>query len=171
MSGQKILIVEDEPITFENEKEMLEELGYEVVGTVAIGEQAIEMVVNDNPDLVLMDIKLSGKMDGIEVAQKIHDQFEIPVIYITAFTDPTLLARAKLTEPFGYIVKPFQKQDLQANIEMALYRYQMEKKLKQALDEAERLNTTCMNREIRIKELRDEVKMLKSSSLHLSHAS
>jgi DNA-binding response OmpR family regulator len=96
---------------------------------VASGQTAIEAAQNSKPDLVLMDIHLKGKMDGIEAAQQIRNLVQIPVIYVTAYSDPEVLKRAKVTVPYGYIVKPFQTKELQAMIEIALYRHRIEHKL------------------------------------------
>jgi len=131
MKAGKILIVEDDTIIAMELMERLKELGYEIAGTVYSGIEAIKMVNSTKPDLVLMDIRLSGKMDGIEAAEKISEQFDIPVIFLTAYADEETLFRAKKSEPFGYILKPFNARMLHTNIEMALYRHQVETRLKQ----------------------------------------
>jgi PAS domain S-box-containing protein len=128
----KILIVEDQIIVARDEQHILEALGYDVVGSAATGEDAIMLAGTLRPDLVLMDIMLKGKMDGIEAASHIRERFDIPVIFCTAYADPATLQRAKLTGPFGYILKPFEEHDLQTNIEMALYKHQMDKRLKES---------------------------------------
>jgi PAS domain S-box-containing protein len=125
----RLLIVEDEGIVAFNIQKRLERLGYSVVGNVSSGEEAIDIVVEANPDLVLMDIKLEGNVDGIEAAAQIRDRFHIPVVYLTAYTDEETLNRAKLTEPYGYILKPFEARDLSTTIELALYKHQMERQL------------------------------------------
>ena len=125
-----ILIVEDEVIVAENIRNKLEHMGYTVPEIVTSGEQAIQSLVNLPVDLVLMDIELEGEMDGIDTAEYIHAQYNIPIIYLTAYADDEILRRARVTEPFSYLLKPFQTRELQSNIEMAIYKHQMEKMLK-----------------------------------------
>ncbi|MEN6610232.1 MAG: response regulator [Methanoregulaceae archaeon] len=130
MNKVRILIVEDEGIVAEDLRFTLVGLGYDVIGIIDTGEKAVEKVVALAPDLILMDIMLAGEMDGIAAADRIHSKKDIPVIYVTAFADETLLARAKLTGPFGYILKPFNEREVQSNIEIALYRHQMEQEIR-----------------------------------------
>lgn len=127
-----ILIVEDEWIVAEDIKSSLKNLGYRVADIVSSGEKVIAKVEEHNPDLVLMDIMLKGQMDGIEAASRIHSQFDIPIVYLTAYTDEKLLERAKITEPYGYIVKPFENRELSTAVEIALYKHNVEKQLKDA---------------------------------------
>jgi PAS domain S-box-containing protein len=127
----RLLIVEDEGIVALNIQRRLEGLGYNVVANVASGEEVIAVVEETRPELVLMDIKLEGKVDGIEAAAQIRDRFQIPVVYLTAYTNEETLNRAKLTEPYGYILKPFEARDLATTIEVALYKYQMEQQLRE----------------------------------------
>jgi CheY-like chemotaxis protein len=115
-----ILIVEDESIVALDIKDKVERLGYNVLAVVSSGEAAVEEVTKIQPDLVLMDIILSGKIDGIETARRIRNNFDIPIIYLTAHSDEQTLKRAKVTEPFGYIIKPFVDKDLQNAIKIAL---------------------------------------------------
>lgn len=122
----QILIVEDEKIIALNLKETLQSLGYNVVAIADSGEQAIEKVAKFHPDLVLMDICLKGNIDGITAAQKIWDSFSTPVIYVTGHSDHNTLERAKVSAPFGYILKPVNEQELQIAIETALQRYERE---------------------------------------------
>lgn len=131
MAGHKILIVEDEAIVALHEEENLKNMGYMVAGKASSGEEAIRKVEETKPDLVLMDIVLKGEMDGIEAAGQIHARFNIPVIYVTAYGDEKTLQRAKLTEPFGYILKPFKERDLHVAIGIALYKHEMENRLKE----------------------------------------
>ena len=126
MSNEKILIVEDEGIVILHIRKALEDLGYIVAGIVSSGDEAIIKATEIRPDLVLMDIVLKGEIDGIEAADKIRAILNIPVIYLTAHADEATLQRAKVTEPFGYIVKPFRERDLQIAIEFALYKSRME---------------------------------------------
>jgi len=129
MTDKRILIVEDERIVAEDLLRCLQNMGYIVTSVANSGEMAIKIVENDRPDLVLMDIVLNGKMDGIETAEQMHLRFNIPVIYLTAYADEKILERAKITEPFGYIIKPFNEMELRINIEIALCKYKMERKL------------------------------------------
>ncbi|MBN2543928.1 response regulator [bacterium] len=131
MGEAKILIVEDENIVAKDIKNILKGIGYNVVGTASSGEEALEKVNDSMPDLVLMDIVLAGKMNGIDTAEEIHNNFKIPVVYLTAYADKKTLEKAKVTEPYGYILKPFGDRELETVIEMALYKYQMEKKLRE----------------------------------------
>jgi PAS domain S-box-containing protein len=132
MSKIKLLIVEDESIVAMDIKHRAESLGYEVTAITPSGEDAIELVKKNQVDLVLMDIVLKGEMDGIEAAQKIHDGFDIPVLYLTAYSDEETLKRAKITEPFGYIIKPFEDRELHSAVEIAIYKNEMERKLKES---------------------------------------
>jgi len=127
----RILVVEDEQIVAEDIRRSLLRLGYEVVGVVSTGTEALRRVRTLQPDLVLMDIVLRAPLNGITAAQKIHEMYEIPVVYLTAYDDAETLERAKKTEPYGYILKPFDQRTLQTTIEMALYKHRMEKELKE----------------------------------------
>ncbi len=127
-----ILIVEDERIVAEDIKMSLERLGHQVCGTAHSGEEAISKAQKTQPDLVLMDIVLQGKMDGVEVAQRIRSLLDAPIIYLTAYSDHKTLERAKVTEPFGYIIKPFDDRELHSIIEIALYKHRIEKKLRES---------------------------------------
>ncbi|UCH95808.1 MAG: response regulator [Candidatus Aminicenantes bacterium] len=131
MEAKKILVVEDEILVALDIKNKVIRLGYEVVDIVAAGEAAIEKVNETHMDLILMDISLAGDIDGIEAAKRIQSHFDIPIIYLTAHSDKDTLERAKLTGPYGFIVKPFDKRSLHAAIEMALYKHQMEAKLRE----------------------------------------
>jgi PAS domain S-box-containing protein len=128
MRDFRIFIVEDEAIVANDIAETLRNLGYAVAGTAKSGEIAIEKIGTTHPDLVLMDIHLAGKIDGVEAAGEIHKTSDIPIIYLTAYADQALLDRAKQTEPYGYIIKPYDERDLQSVIEMARYKYTLDKK-------------------------------------------
>jgi PAS domain S-box-containing protein len=132
MSNLRILIVEDEGIIAKDIQSTLNRSGYSVIGIASSGEEAIKKAMEIHPDLVLMDIVLEGAMDGVEAAEHIRDHFDIPVVYLTAYSDDTTLQRAKITEPFGYILKPFQEKELYTTIEMALYKHTMQRKLKES---------------------------------------
>lgn len=131
MLKTRILVVEDEAIVAEDIGRSLLNLGYAVASKVSSGKEAIKKAEETNPDLVLMDIVLKGNMDGIETAKQIKT-LDIPVVYLTAFSDEKTLERAKITEPFGYIVKPFRERELHIIIEMALFKHSIEKKLKES---------------------------------------
>lgn len=128
----KIMLVEDEIIVAMDVQQRLEILGYEVVAHAVSGEEAVQLVQKTNPNLILMDIKIKGGMDGIETAARIRDSFDIPIIYVTAFSDETTIQRASLTEAFGYLIKPFEDRELRSAIEVALYKHQMEHKLRES---------------------------------------
>jgi two-component system cell cycle sensor histidine kinase/response regulator CckA len=126
MPEKRILIVEDERIVAEDLKRLLVKMGYGVTGIAVSGEEAIRSVQAQRPDLVLMDIRIEGPRDGIEVAEHLYAEYNVPVSYLTAFADAPTLDRAKTTMPFGYILKPFETRSLQAVIEMAIHRHMME---------------------------------------------
>jgi len=126
-----VLVVEDEAIVAEDLASKLGQLGYEVVGTAARGDEAVEKACRLKPDVVLMDIMLKGSMDGIAATEAIRRRFDVPVIYLTAYSDPATLERAKLSEPFGYILKPFEERELATIIEMALYKHQADRQLRE----------------------------------------
>ena len=132
MSKAKILIVEDERIIAKYIQNTLRALGYDISAIVSSGEEAIKMAGEVRPDLVLMDIVLKGDMDGIEAAEQIRNLFDIPVVYLTAYANEKLFQRAKITEPFGYILKPFEERELQIAVEIALYKFEMTQKLKES---------------------------------------
>jgi len=127
MPKNNILIIEDEAIVSKDIQQSLKKLGYNVVGSAAMGEKAVTLANETKPDLVLMDIMLKGEMSGIEAANQIREQLKIPVIYLTAYADENTLAKAKVTEPYGYIIKPFKEIDLHTSIEMALYKHAKER--------------------------------------------
>jgi len=120
MSGEKILLVEDDDVIARVADWRLKNLGYVVCGRATTGAEAMELVVNEKPDLVLMDINIRGNIDGIETAKMIKNGFNIPVVYVTSHSDGPTLERAKATRPDGFIVKPFEDQDLRVAIELAL---------------------------------------------------
>lgn len=134
MNSEKIMVVEDEWVVADQLCRNLEDLGYKVCSTASSGDEAIRKVEADSPDLILMDIVLKGKMDGIETAERINSQFNIPMIYLTAYTNQEYIERAKQTKPFSYLVKPFNQKELYANIEMALHNHLVDKEIKDYLD-------------------------------------
>ncbi len=130
MRKTKILIVEDESIVARDIRNMLVGLGYEVAAVVPGASAAVQKAQEMKPDLVLMDVMLQGETTGVEAAEKIYNRFNIPVVYLTAYADSSTVQHAKKTEPFGYIIKPFEERELQTTIEIALYKYQMQMQLK-----------------------------------------
>ncbi len=132
MAKTKILVVEDEGLVARSIQSMLINLGYDIVEIASSGKSAIQKAKEIKPDLILMDIKLRGEMDGIEAAKKIGENLNTPVVYLTAYADKKTLQRAKVTEPFGYLLKPFEERDLHSTIEIALYKYNMERELRES---------------------------------------
>jgi DNA-binding NarL/FixJ family response regulator len=137
MGKKRIMIVEDESITAMRIKKSLEDIGYSVTSTEFTGEEAVKKAAEDRPDLVLMDIVLDGRMDGIEAAGKIHSSLNIPVVYLTAHSDNKMLKRLQATEPFGYIIKPFDDRELRIVVEIAFYKFGMEQKLRESNERLE----------------------------------
>jgi len=122
---RRILIVEDEAITSVLLEKTLKELGYEVVGSAFDGEEAINLVREKQPDIILMDIRIQGDMDGIETAKKIYTEYKIPIIYLTAHSDDETIKRAVESGPFGYLIKPFKERELYSNIEMVAHKQKL----------------------------------------------
>ena len=125
------MIVEDEKIVALDLKNRLESMGYEVVGNVAVGEKSFHLASENRPDILLMDIKLGGNIDGIQTAELMRKFYNLPVIYLTAFADKATLERAKRTQPYGYILKPFSDEELKSNIEMAHANHQRVRQLEE----------------------------------------
>ena len=140
MTGKGILIVEDENIVALDMKMRLEAMGYRVLDLVDTASRAIERATELSPDLVLMDIKLKGGVDGIDAARQLRERTRVPVIFVTAFTDEKTLGRAKGASPYGYIVKPFHERELRIAIELALYKHQYELSMIRAKELAEEAN-------------------------------
>jgi CheY-like chemotaxis protein len=127
MSKGRIMVVEDEYILAQGVITQLESLGYEITSHRTSGEQAVEAVEKELPDLVLMDIVMPGLYDGIEAAEKIRRKISIPIVFLTAYSDDETLERAKAAEPFGYLLKPFTERELYIGVEMALHKDKAEK--------------------------------------------
>lgn len=132
LSAARIILAEDERIISDDIKYILEAQGYRLSAVVSSSEELLLKVQELEPDLILMDIVLKGKVDGIEAALKIKEKFDIPIVYITAHSDAKTVQRAKLTQPYGYIIKPIDKKDLYSTIETVLYRHSLEKSLKES---------------------------------------
>ena len=162
MSRPRILVAEDEALVAADLAESLRDMGFEPVAVVPTGELAVKHAREDAPDLILMDIRLQGEMDGIQAATLIHEGPGCPVVFLTAYAEGPILERAKAAEPYGYLVKPVNLRELGAIIQMALYKAQMEReraeltrKLQQALDEVKTLSgllPICAN----CKKIRDD---------------
>lgn len=146
--GTRVMIVEDERIVAFNLRQRLLKLGYEVPAVVASSEQVFAQFGQSNPDIVLMDINIEGALDGIQTAERLSET-ATPVIYLTAHSEETTLARARQTKPYGYLIKPFSERELHATIQMALQRWEVEKALSSAKHEIEVINDEL---EVRIKE-------------------
>ena len=129
MAKARIIVVEDEAIVALDVRTRLQQLGYEVLAVLSNGEDAIACAERERPDLFVMDVMLEGKLDGIEAAEVIKRRFGTPVVYLTAYADQQTLNRAKITEPFGYIIKPFEDRELAINVEMALYKHGVDRQL------------------------------------------
>jgi CheY-like chemotaxis protein len=123
MGKPRIVIVEDEGVVALQIRDALQGLGYEVPNAALSGEEAVTRVLDTEPDLVLMDIHLKGKLSGIEAARRIRNRLDVPIVYLTAHSDTETLAQAQLTEPYGYVLKPFEEKSLHAIIQMSLMKH------------------------------------------------
>ena len=131
MTTANILVVEDDKIIAKGIEKRLRTMGYAVAGLISTGEEAVQKAAELRPDLILMDIFLGDSMDGVAAAGLIRDQLDLPVVYLTAYSDPATLLRAKITEPFGYVLKPYEDRDLQTAIEIGLYKHKQDRKLRE----------------------------------------
>lgn len=127
-NGPRALIVEDETLIAEELSERLKRFGFSVIAAVDTADKGIRIAIAERPDLVLMDIRLKGKKDGIEAAAEIRQRVDVPIVYLTAYSDRITLDRAKETEPYGYVLKPFHERELQVTIELAMHRHALEHK-------------------------------------------
>jgi CheY-like chemotaxis protein len=134
-----IVVVEDEYIVALDIRSFLERSGYSVAGVFASGEELLDRLDALAPDLILMDIKIRGALDGVETARIVQERRRVPVVLLTAYADDETVARAKMTQPFGYILKPFEERELRTAIEIALYRAGMEEKLRRSEERFRRL--------------------------------
>ena len=130
MPQRSILVVEDEALVARDVQNRLISQGYGIAGWATSGEDAIAEAEKSSPDLVLMDIRLKGKVDGIEAAEQIREKNDIPVVFVTALADDDTLDRAKVADPFGFILKPFSERDLHSTIELALYKHELDRSLR-----------------------------------------
>ena len=157
----RILVVEDEAVIALRLQKRLKEMGYDVPDIAYSGEDAVEKAGRLRPKLILMDIMIPGKLDGIEAAKIIKDEFDIPVIFLTAYSEDKIIESAKRVEPFAYILKPFQDREIKVAIELALYKKEMEEKLRNAhIELAQRV-------EKRTAELNDALNIIQRSEKEL----
>lgn len=145
----KILIVEDEVITAMDIKNMLKNFGFDVIGVASTGIDAVNKAEKFRPDLILMDISLKGNMDGIEAAEEITSHYDIPVVYMSAFTDTNTFERLKFTNPYGFVNKPVSSELLLISIETAIYKHKLDKELTES---KEKLKDAHDSLELRVKE-------------------
>lgn len=134
MENINVYIVEDESIVAKDIQNSLKKLGYNVLGISNNGEDALKNIAEQEPDIVLMDIMIKGSMTGIDVAEKVKSEYNIPVIFLTAYADESTLSKAKITEPYGYILKPFKEVDLHSTIEMAIYKHKKDTEVQKERD-------------------------------------
>ena len=132
VTAARILVVEDDRVVSRDIQQQLKRIGYDILGSATTGEASVAFAARDRPDLVLMDIRLEGDMDGIDAARQIRDDSQAPVIFLTAYADDETVERAGLAEPFGYLMKPFDDQQLRTAIEIALYKHAAEKRLRES---------------------------------------
>jgi len=152
MNQSYILVVEDEAIVAMDIEDRLTSMGYQFGGVATSGEQALALAEAEHPDLVLMDIRLQGAMDGIVAAEEMRRRFHVPVIFLTAYSEEATLERAKLAEPYGYVLKPFDDRELKSAIEIALYKHQAEeeiRRLNRLYDVLSQVNQSVVRIEIR----------------------
>jgi len=137
MYKNKILIVEDEALIAKDIEKILLDLGYSVCVILTMGSRVVSKIVGENPDLVLLDIMFHNQVRGIDIARKVRAKLDVPIVYLTAHSERDIVKKAKITEPFGYIIKPFENQELYTIIEIVLYRQKEEKLPSKPFDYAE----------------------------------
>ncbi|MFC1528912.1 PAS domain S-box protein, partial [Candidatus Latescibacterota bacterium] len=169
MRRAKILIVEDEVIVADDIKKILGKNGYDVASLAISGEKAIQIVAEENPDLVLMDIFLKGKLNGIKAADYIHKKFKIPVIYLTAYYDEKTFQSAKITRPFGYLTKPFDTRQLCMAIEIALYKNKIDKEKEKLIHDLQKEITERKQAEEDLSKSEERFRSLFESSPEFIH--
>jgi CheY-like chemotaxis protein len=150
----RILIVEDEAVIAMEIEMRLGKMGYEIIGNAATGEKALALAEHSRPDLALMDINIVGSLDGVETAARLRERFDIPVVFLTAYSDDATIQRATAAGPLGYLTKPFSDRDVRAAIEVALYKHSTDQELHRY---REQLEKTIAD----LRAAQDEVKTLK----------
>jgi DNA-binding NarL/FixJ family response regulator len=171
MAKKRIMVVEDEGVTAMRIKRNMVDMGYTVTPIIVSGEEAVERIEKDRPDLVLMDIVLKGNIDGIEAAEQIHSRFDIPIVYLTAHSDESMMKRIKRTEPLGYIIKPFDERELRIIVEIAFYKHKMEQRLRENKEELEvKVKERTSELESTIKRLKDAERNLKARAEELAES-
>lgn len=160
-TAHRIFIVEDEAMIAMELNDRLAAMGYSPCGMAARGDVALERIRESQPSLVLMDINLSGKMNGIAVAQQVREEMNIPVLFLTAYSDDELVAQATETGSHGYLVKPFNERELRANIEFALYKHAAETRLREANRLLEQKTSELLAANLLLSETLDQVKELR----------
>ena len=166
-SINKIIVVDDEVVIALGLQERLTTMGYEVIDIAHTGEEAVEKARSLQPDLMLLDIMIPEKLDGITVAEIVKAELDIPVIFITAFSEDQIIDRAKQAEPYGYIIKPFQDRELKAAIEVALYKKEMEQRLREAEEQLQKAHDEL---ERRVEERTRELEVQKNSLAEINTA-
>jgi two-component system cell cycle sensor histidine kinase/response regulator CckA len=163
MKKKKVMIVEDEAIIALQIKSDLEQMGHTVTGTYRSGEEALARIGVEGPELILMDIRLQGQMDGIETAERIYKEYDIPVIFLTAHSEEAIIERATETGPYGYLLKPANAQELQIAIQIALYRHELDKEraqmARELMESEQRLRNITSNLGVGVYVLNQEGKM------------
>lgn len=139
MTKIPVLIVEDDSIIAESIKMTLQKLDYEVTSIISWGERVADAIERDKPEIVLMDIRLRGEMDGIQTASMINEQFDLPVVFLTSYSDDITIRNAKMAYPYGYLVKPFEERELYATLEIALFKHETSKELEKYRNHLEAL--------------------------------
>ncbi|HEX2868254.1 MAG TPA: response regulator [Ignavibacteriales bacterium] len=145
MDKEKVLVVEDEAIVALDIKFRLQSLGYQIQAVVSNGDDCLKEIKQNRPDLILMDIVIKGKYDGVTLASMIREEYKIPIVYLTAHSDEATIDRAKKTSPYGFIIKPFDLKDLRTTIEIALYKAKSELKLLESEAKYRTLFETAMS--------------------------
>lgn len=155
MSKKKVIIVEDDEITALNLKLSLQKQGYEIISTCESVKQAKQDIDNHLPDIAIIDISLQKSNDGIELAKDIHIKHNIPFIFLTSYSDDDIISQAKLTEPYGYIVKPFDPNSLHATIQVALFKYELEQERENSVNSL-KVDKLSLNKLLHMKKAKDK---------------
>lgn len=166
MESSSILIVEDENIAALNLHRKLNRLGFKVSGVAGSGEDAIQKARATRPKLVLMDIALKGPQDGVEAGRQIYAELDIPIVYLTALSDENTVGRARQSNPFGYLIKPCEERSLSAAIEIALYKHEMERRLKEEIETRRRAEEQLLSRTTELLRSNEELELFNHIVCH-----